>query len=61
MGYVLKRTDQGGGFVTRPGSPGSYTKDILQARVFSTKEEADANKCPGNETVLAIDSLLQAG
>lgn len=51
MAYVIKRTDQGGGYVAPPGSRKSYTPRLQSARVFSTREEAERNRCPGNEVV----------
>jgi hypothetical protein len=57
--YVLKRTDQGGGFVSKPGMKCSYTLNLLKARIFVTKEEAEANACPENEIALSVDSLLR--
>lgn len=50
--YVIKRTDQGGGYVAKPGNPSSYTNRIRRIRKFATREEAEANRCPGNEVVV---------
>lgn len=61
MPYVLERTDQGGGFVTRPGSRGSYTRDLRFARVFATRAEADANRCPGNECIREVSEVVGRG
>ena len=41
------------GFVNKSGSYHSYTKFIEQARKFSTKEDAEKDKC-GNETVIDV-------
>lgn len=49
--YVIRRTDQGGGWVARPGSSGSYTKCLSRVRVFASREEAERNRCPENEVV----------
>ncbi len=56
--YVIKRTDQGGGYVTRAGSSGSYTKNLEHAQKYDTREEADANRCPENEVVIDVYDLL---
>jgi hypothetical protein len=50
--YVIQRTDQGGGYVAQSGSAHSYVKDSKDARKFSTKEEAESERCPQNERVV---------
>jgi len=50
--YVIQRTDQGGGYVAKPGSAHSYVRFIKNARKFSTKEEAENDRCPQNERVI---------
>lgn len=52
MAYILKRTDQGGGYVASPGLRCSYTRAIARARRYPTREAADADRCPGNEIIL---------
>jgi len=54
--YVIRRTDQGGGFVAPQGSKKAYTFQRLRARIFKTREAAEADRCPGNEVV---EPLLQ--
>jgi hypothetical protein len=56
--YVIKRTDQGGGYVARPGSKHSYTRTLESARKFNTRTEADSDRCKGNEIVINVDHLL---
>ena len=51
--YAIKRLDQGGGYVSPPGSEKAYTHNPLKARRFKTYEEARAEAC-GNETVVTI-------
>ena len=58
MTYVIKRTDQGGGYVCRPGpanSYGSYTQRLQGAQQFQTREAAEKERCPGNEVVLPME------
>jgi hypothetical protein len=52
VGFILKRTDQGGGYVAPAGSKRSYTRSPHRARIFETLEEAQDNRCPGNEVVM---------
>jgi len=52
--YVIKRLDQGGGYVTPPDSDRSYTQNPLKARRFHTYEEAKRDCCEGNERVVTI-------
>jgi hypothetical protein len=52
--FIIQRTDQGGGYVARPGSLKSYTHEPLKARRFATREEAERERCPGNERVLSL-------
>ena len=56
--YVLERTEQGGGFVAKPGEK-SYTRDLRDARTWTTREAAKRDSCPGNEVVVDVTSLLQ--
>lgn len=51
--YLIKRTDQGGGYVAPPGSKKSYTKSKDKALRFTYREDAERNRCPGNEVVVA--------
>lgn len=58
MGYYVIRRDDGA-FVSQPGSEHSYTKNLLNARLFRTKAEAEANLCPGNERVVRVADLFE--
>ena len=60
MAYLLRRTDQGGGFLAAPGSGASYTHDLRRARLFQTKEQAEAERCPDNEVPVPLDWILPA-
>lgn len=53
--FVIRRND--GAFVARPGSKKSYTKSLLSARTFATREAALADKC-GNESVYDLAELI---
>jgi len=55
--YIIKRSD--GAYVSRPGSTSSYTRRIEEAQKFMSREEAEQNRCPGNEYVLSVDSILR--
>ncbi len=59
MSYVLKRTDQGGGFVSKPGSKNSYTNNILRAKIFRTRDDAEQDRCIGNEIIINTDELIK--
>lgn len=58
MAYILKRTDQGGGYVSKPGSAKSYTRRLNQARKYPTLEAANADRCPENEIALDLERVL---
>lgn len=58
MAFVIKRTDQGGGFVAQPGSEQSYTHSIRLAKKYPTREAAEADRCPDNEAVVDVINLL---
>ncbi len=51
MSYVLRRTDQGGGYVAPAGSRNAYTRDRRNARVYRTRADAEADRCPDNEVI----------
>lgn len=47
-----------GKYVSRPGSQKSYTTKLENARIFSTKEAAESNKC-SNERVVSLYDLMK--
>lgn len=59
MGFVIQRTDQGGGYVTPAGSEKAYTKKLERARVYGTRSEAQRHLCPGNERVLSLAEVFE--
>jgi len=58
--YVIRRTDQGGGYVARsPVQGASYTPRLQDARVFSSREAAEVERCLGNEVVVSVDEIMR--
>lgn len=57
--YILKRTNQHGGYVANPGSKNSYTRNVLKARRYPTRALAEADRCPENEIILNFQELLR--
>lgn len=55
--YAIKRTDQGGGYVAPTGSRNSYTKNIHKAQLFNDKDDAERNRCPGNEIIIDLGEV----
>ena len=55
--FVIKRTDQGGGYVLPNGCDDSYTKHLPRARRFRTVEEAERERCPENEIILSVETV----
>ena len=56
--YVIRRTDQGGGYVAKPGSRSSYTKSLARAEKFPDRETAEGHSCPENERAVNLEHLL---
>lgn len=55
--FVIRRDD--GLYVAKTGSDYVYTKRLENAKVFSTREEADKNRCIDNEMVVDVHDLLR--
>lgn len=58
--FIIKRFDQGGGYLARPGCPAyqaghAYTPNLRDAMVFRTYDEAAAEKCLHNEIIFEVD------
>lgn len=53
MIWVLRRITDGK-FVTPPGSPHSYTSDLMRAMRFSSEAAANIGKC-GNEVAVKYE------
>jgi|15BtaG_2_1085339.scaffolds.fasta_scaffold00099_34 hypothetical protein len=58
--YVIKRTDQGGGYLAKDGTAGAYTADFAKAKVFSTRVSAEADRCIENEIVVSVESVFNS-
>lgn len=60
--FVLVRHSDGskydGYYTAMPGSVHSYTRSLENAQKFSTREQADAEKC-GNESVVPVSSIMR--
>lgn len=54
--FVIVRTD--GKYVAVPGMESSYTDRLELAQRFSTRQQAERNRCIENETVVHLDNLL---
>ena len=55
MKYILRRLDQGGGYVTPSGSNKAYTRDKWRARRYDTIEDAELDRCIGNEIIEELE------
>ena len=56
--YVLKRTDQEGGYVSKPGHSKSYTFKTKYMRTYQTEQEAINDSWPENEIPIHISNLF---
>ena len=56
--YILRRTDQGGGYVAPSGSKSSYTTIPTRAKRYETKEQAIADSCIENEVPVNLYEIL---
>ena len=54
--FVLIRTD--GAYVAPAGRHNSYTRSLRGARLYPTREAAEADRCPGNERVASAHGQL---
>lgn len=57
--YVIRRTDQEGGWVTSAGSHHSYTPYLQNARRYATRAEAEADRCGGNERTESVEDAMK--
>ena len=56
--YVIKRTDQGGGYVAIAGQKNSYTNKVSNMRKFDTEQAARDDACTGNEIVVPLSEII---
>ena len=56
--YVIQRIPDGA-YVARPGSGPSYTRFLERAQIFSTREQAEVARCPGNEHVADLGDVIR--
>lgn len=56
MSYAIKRTDQGGGYLAKPPANG-WTNRLDKARIFTSHEAAERERCPENEVVVDLEAL----
>ena len=56
--YILIRTD--GKYAARSGMKHSYTRRLEYARVFSTRESAERERCE-NETIRRVLDIVGSG
>jgi len=57
FGYVVINKVNGR-YLARRGSKSPFTNKLEYARVFSTKEKADAERCVDSEYSMSVDALL---
>lgn len=56
--YAIKRTDQGKGYVTKPGSKKSYTRWLKEARIYDSRESAEKDLCVENEVIARVHGYV---
>jgi hypothetical protein len=57
--YLLQRTLDGALVADQQKRAGaSYTRDVRGARIFSTRAAAEHDRCPENESVIALEDYL---
>jgi hypothetical protein len=56
--YVLKRTDQGGGYVAKEGHSKSYTFKTKYMRTYNTEKDAIRDSCIENEIPVHVSMLF---
>lgn len=54
--YVVIRGERE--YVAKPGSEHSYTKRLEEAKVYFTRSEAEADRCPGNERIATLAEVM---
>lgn len=54
-GFLLFRAEDRK-WVAKPGLDRSYTRDMMKAQVYPSREAAEAERC-GNETIVPVSEL----
>ena len=57
--YVLKKTGKNWGYVAMPGSNKSYTRSIIKARKFPTREAAEIERCIESEIIVPTSEIME--
>jgi len=57
MIYVIQHKETGK-YVSRSGSPRSYTNRLEEARVFRSRESAEKERCVENEALVDVYRLF---
>jgi len=58
MNYIIKRIDQDGGYIAKPGCKKSYTFNVKHMRKFATREQAQKELCVENEVVVSVAEVM---
>jgi hypothetical protein len=57
--YLIRRVTDGALVADQHKRAGaSYTRDVRIARVFRTRDAAERERCPENESVIALEDYL---
>jgi hypothetical protein len=58
MPYVLQRIPDGA-FVCRSGLGASYSRLLQHAKLFDTRAQAEAERCPENERIRDVEAIMR--
>jgi hypothetical protein len=56
MTYVIRRKSDSS-YIAAGGSAHSYTSDIMNAKIYESKEDAIMDWCPGKEVIWKFNGL----
>jgi hypothetical protein len=61
MIFVVKRVPDGAyvADMGKSGTGGSYTSRLQKAKTFGSKEEAEKDRCVGNEIVVSVEEEMK--
>jgi len=60
MTYILKRQPDGW-YVAKVGARKSYTPKLQHARMFQSRDAAEGDRCPDNETITTVEDEMRWG